>query len=188
MPLVCGDRALADQVTSGGERLMPFAPCWSSENSAVDRHRIAAAKLRSDAATHRAQARILLSDIAACDGLPEAEVNHSLLDHREDIASVVAELDEGRLVGARVRFRRVLGLTADWMKQSLACHHARAALVGFDESYLPHSPAVVAGAETTVLEEDDGFVVLVNGKDTATALIIYARAEALLDPAPPDGD
>ena len=48
-PRICGDDGLSAQATSGGERLTPSAPCWTSEADAVERHRQAAARLRADA-------------------------------------------------------------------------------------------------------------------------------------------
>lgn len=75
------------------------------------------------------------------------------------------------------------GLTADWLRQTLACHHALAAAAGFEPTYLATCPAVVAGAETTVQDDPAGLVVVVRASDAAAGLTIYARAEALLGPA-----
>lgn len=181
---VCGDQALADLTTSGGERLGVRAPCWSGEQSAVDRDRAAAARLRADARAHRAQARALVTAQQAwCAGLPPAELDHSPLDHREDLAAVSAELDSDRVVGARIRFARVPHLTAEWLRQTLACHHALAAATGFEPTYLATCPAVVEGSETTVIDDPDGLVVVIRARDPGAGLTIYARAEALLDPA-----
>ncbi len=180
-PLVCGDRALADLATSGGEVLVLSAPCWTSEAHAVENHRAAAARLRADAADHRARARKLLTrERGACAGLPAAEIDHSPFDHRGDIGAVAAEVDGDRLVGARVTFEAVPGLSAAWLRRALACHQAQAATSGHDGQFLPTSPSVVAGAETTVLDEPGGLVVVIRAGDPAAALVVYARAEALL--------
>ncbi len=177
----CQDRVLADQAVSGGQRL-GIQPCWASEEATVERHRASADRLRAHAAEHRAHAHDLLAaERAACAGLDPAEIDHSPFAHHEEIAAVAAELDGDRLRGARVRFAAVPGLSADWMRSALACHHARAAALGFDPTYLSDCPSTVAGAETTVLEQDGDLVVVVRAKDEAAALIIYARAEALLD-------
>lgn len=180
---VCGDQPLADQVTSGGERLGIRAPCWRGESNAVDRDRAAAARLRADARAHRAQARALLTTKQAwCAGLPAAELDHTPFDHHEDIVAVTAELDSDRVVGARIRFGPVPHLTADWMRQTLACHHALAAASGFEPTYLASCPAVVAGAEMTVIDDPSGLIVVIRASDPGAGLTIYARAEALLDP------
>ena len=181
---VCGDQTLADQTTSGGERLGIRAPCWRGEASAVDRDQAAAARLRADARDHRAKARALVrAETAWCAGLPTAELDHSPFDHHEDVVAVAAELDSDRVVGARIRFGAVPHLTADWMRQTLACHHALAAASGFEPTYLASCPAVVAGAETTVIDDPAGLIVVIRARDPGAGLTIYARAEALLDPS-----
>jgi hypothetical protein len=117
-----------------------------------------------------------------CAGLPPEELDHTPFDHREDIAAVSAELEGEHVRGARIRFRRVPGLTDDWLRQTLACHAAIAAASGNDPTHLTTCPSVVAGAETTVIDDPAGLIVIVRADDPAAALTIYARAEALLDP------
>ena len=181
-PRICGDDGLSAQATSGGERLTPSAPCWTSEADAVERHRQAAARLRADARAHRAHARALHgAELEACAGLPEAEIGRSPFDHRDDVIAVAAELDGDRLRGARVTFAPVPGLSAAWMRRALACHQAQAAALGNDPTFLPHCPAAVAGVRTEVREERGGLVVVIRAEDPATALIVYGRAEALID-------
>lgn len=185
---ICGDQDLANQVTSGGERLGVRAPCWSGEVGAVSRFRVAAAKLRADARAHRVHARALVtSERSWCAGLAPEELDHSPFDHHEDIAAVSAELDGDRIVGARVRFGPVPQLTADWLTQTLACHQAIAAAEGYDPLHMASCPVVVPGAQTTVLDEPGGLVVVMRADDPAAALVIYARAEALLDDHLDDG-
>lgn len=179
----CGDRAMSDQSTSGGERLVLRAPCWTAGGGSAERHRQVAERLRTDAAAHRARARVLLqAEARACSQLPEEERDHTPFHHYDDILAVSAELDGDRLAGARIKFRPVPNLSAEWMRQALGCHSARAAAIGWPTTFMADCPSVVAGAETTVLEEPDGLVVVVRAKDPAAALVIYARAEQLLDP------
>ncbi len=181
--VVCGDQALADQSTSGGERLGARAPCWSGERGAIERQREMARQLRDDARAHRARARaLILAANAACRDLPEDELEHSPFDHHEDIAAVSAELAEGRLIGARIRFKAVPDLDAAWLRRSLTCHQALAAAVGHEPTYLATCPVVLAGARFEVHDSPAGLVVVVTADDWATALTIYGRAEALLDP------
>lgn len=181
--VVCGDQVLADQSTSGGERLGARAPCWTGERGAIARQREAAAHLRADARSHRARARaLIIAADAACVGLPAEELEHSPFDHHEDIAAVSAELRGGRLAGARIRFAAVPGLDADWLRRSLTCHQALAAAVGHEPTYLATCPAVLPASRFEVLDRPAGLVVVVTAEELATALTIYARAEALLDP------
>jgi hypothetical protein len=178
----CGDVALTEMATSGSERLRILPPCWSGEVGAIERDRTLAAHLRADARLHRAKARTLVTAKQQwCAGLPASELDHTPFDHREDIVAVRAELEGDRLRGARIRFAKVPGLTADWLRQALACHQAIAAATGYDPTQLASCPSVVAGATTTVLEHASGLEVIVRAADQAAALVIYGRAEALLD-------
>lgn len=178
----CGDQALADQATSGGAPLGMRAPCWRGEPGAVERDRALAAELRTDARAHRARAQALVrAEHVWCAGLPTAELDHSPFDHHEDVVTVSAELASDRVRGARIRFARVPGLTVEWLRQTLACHQALAAAGGFEPAFLASCPATIAGAETTVIDDPSGLVVVVRSDDPAAALAIYARAEALLD-------
>lgn len=182
-PYTCGDSALNELATSGGERLHVQTPCWAGERSAIERDRAAADRLRAEARDHRARARAMVTAQKRwCAGLPAAELEHTPFDHREDLASVRAELEGDRVRGARVRFRPVPGLTADWLRQTLACHQALAATSGYDPTQLSQSPVVVAGAQADVIDDPRGIEVVIRGVDSASALIVYGRAEALLDP------
>ncbi len=177
----CGDRALADQASSGGETLAPRSPCWTEARTDAERHHLAATRLRADARAHRAAARQLVGAAHdACAAMAESELEHSAFSHREDIAAVEAVLDGDLVRGARIRFERVPGLTADWLGRSLTCHQALAAASGFDATYITDCPSVIAGAETTVEDTDAGLVVEVRAADPAAALVVYQRAEALV--------
>lgn len=180
-PLVCGDAAYNHVSTSGGERLSYWTPCWSAEASAVNRHRAAAARLHAEAREHRARARALLAKVENCAGF--SADRPTPFDHREDILSVTAELQNDAVRGARVRFARVPGLTAEWMRRELTCHQAWAAALGYEPQFLPHCPAAIQGVTVEVEETPDGSVlVILRSVDPATGLAVYGRAEALLDP------
>jgi hypothetical protein len=184
-PYTCGDTASTELVTSGTERLHILPPCWAGEVDAVRRDRQHAAQLRADAHRHRIQARELVrTEQKWCAGLPEAELDHTPFDHREDLRGVQAELEGDRVRGARILFKPVKGLSADWMRQTLACHQAMAtregAGAGPDHDHLASCPSTVSGARTEVLETPEGLEVVVRAIDPAAALVIYARAEALL--------
>ncbi len=181
-PYTCGDTALNELATSGGERLHLAAPCWAGERSAIRRDREAAERQRAEARDHRRTARaMLVAERKWCAGLPASELEHTPFDHREDLASVQAELEGDKLRGARVRFRKVPGLSADWLRQTIACHQAMSAMHGYDPTNLSHDPSVVSGVQTTVIEGPNGLEVVMRAADPAAALVVYARAEALLD-------
>jgi hypothetical protein len=177
----CGDVALSELTTSGTERLNILPPCWAGEASAIRRDRAHAAQLRVEARRHRIQAReLVLAQQRWCAGLPEAELDHTPFDHREDLRAVQAELDGDRLRGARILFKPVAGLTAEWMRKTLACHQALAAAVGEPE-HLAGCPSVIRGAQTVVTETPQGLEVAIRAVEPEVAQLIYARAEALLD-------
>jgi hypothetical protein len=179
--VICGDRELALQSTSGGAPLTPRPPCWTTEADAVAAHRRAAHGLRIDARAHRALARQLVGAAReACESLPEHELIASPFSHRDDIRSVEAELSGDRVRGARIRFAPIEGLTAAWLERSLTCHQALAAAGGYDPLYMPHCPAAVALAHVEAVDTADGPEVVIGSDDPAAALVIYARAEALL--------
>jgi hypothetical protein len=180
---VCGDSVLAAQTTSGGERLVSNAPCWTKEVDVARRHRSEADALRADAASHRSQARALLAaEQASCASMPADELDHTPFAHRDDIAAVTARLDDDRLVGVRVRFRQVSGLTAEWLRDAITCHQARAAALGFEPRYMAYDPTVLEDVEVKVTDDGQGAIVDIRAHSREAALIAYARAEALLDP------
>jgi hypothetical protein len=186
--VTCGDTALDTLSTSGTERLPLSPPCWAGEVATVRRDRAHAAELLADARRHRIQAREMVrTQVKWCSGLPLAELEHSPFDHREDLAAVQAELEGDRLRGARIRFKPVAGLTAEWMRQTLACHQAMARSMGFEPTHLSSCPSVVLGAHAEVSETPRGVEVVIRAVDADAALVIYARAEALLD-AEPDAE
>jgi hypothetical protein len=178
----CGDRVLADQLTSGGERLLGRSPCWTEADD-EERHRELAADLRADAAVHRARARELAqAELDACVGMPTDELDHTPFFHRGDVAAVAALVENGHVRGARIRFRAVPGLTVDWLREAIACHQARAAALGWPERHFPYDPTMVPGTAVTVEERGASILVVVRADDDLAAQVAYGRAEDLLEP------
>lgn len=156
-------------------------PRWTNEPGTIERGRIAATDLGASASARHAKARAqVIAKQAWCRRLPAEELDHTPFDHREDVIAVSAEHEGGRIRGARIRFASVPGLTAAWLHRTLLCHRDIAAATGFDPTYLPTSPAGIAGATTTVLEDPSGPIVVVWADDPEAAATIYDRAEALL--------
>lgn len=157
-------------------------PRWRDEHGAIERGHLAAAGAGPIA--HRAQVRArarVVADDAWCRRLPAAELDHTPFDHRGDVIAVSAELDGDRLHGARIRFGAVPGLTAAWLHLTLGCHRDIAAALGYPAAYMPASPAVIANTTATVLDDQAGAVVVLWTVDPEAAVLIYMRAEALLD-------
>lgn len=190
----CGNPVVgqvADQSTSGGERVSTWVPCWSVERDAAIDHKAKAAELRRQAAKDRAVARNLVEvEREFCRGLPADELTHTPFYHREDIAVVQPYREGGTLMGARIRFKPVEGLTDDWMRQAIQCHRARAATLGHDPKYMDYDPTLVGDLDVAVTESRGTVEVLVRSRDDVNAAVVLSRAEALLTrpvAAPPAG-
>jgi len=181
----CSDVVAADQVTSGGERLLSHSPCWTASDDEAH-HRALAADLRHDAQLHRQRADALAAaERVACADMPKNELGHTPFMHREDIATVTAVVERDRVRGARIRFRPVPGLTADWLRAAIACHQARSAALGWPPTHFGYDPTLLAGTTVTVETHGTAVLVTVRSDDDATAQAVYGRAEDLLDPETP---
>jgi hypothetical protein len=177
----CGDTVLADQLTSGGERLELAVPCWNTDAEASFEHRRAAAHERSEAARHRATARHLEQvEHDRCSGLSPTELDHTPFWHRSDIARVERLTDGETLRGARVTFRPVRGLDVTWMEHALQCHRARAAALGWDSRYMGYDPTLLSGVSTKVVAGDDGITVEIRTTNPDVAAVVAGRTEALV--------
>jgi hypothetical protein len=183
---------IADQTTSGGERIGSWVPCWTVEREAADRHHAEAVKLRQEAHVDRAIARNLVAvEREFCAVLTPDELTHTPFWHREDIDAVTPYVEDDRVRGVRVRFKPVVGLTPQWLRAAILCHQARAATLGHPPTYLDYDPTLVVGVHVVVNPRGDATEVLVRAEDDGAAAIVGARANALLarpvmaSPAPP---
>jgi hypothetical protein len=174
---VCTDALIADQSTSGGERLEIRRPCWSAVVADNERHRRAAQRLRKEAAEHReAAAGLFETEKQACTGLGENEIAASPFYYAADIVKV-EELREGdTLKGARVLFRRVPGLDAEYLRKSVSCHQARAAVMGFDTSFQSYDPLALPDVASQVTEGEDGFWVALRSDREGIPEAVLGRA------------
>jgi hypothetical protein len=177
----CGDTALIDQATSGGERLMPTVPCWDVAQENAEHQRYLAGREERIARTERRAATAMVeAELAACRGLSERELEHSPFAHKKEIAAVIPHRQSGVIRGARIVFKPVPGLTAPWMRQAIACHRARFERMGAPANYLSEDPTLVAGSITTVDERSGHLEVLIESPDTTTARLALARARDLV--------
>jgi hypothetical protein len=179
--LQCFDRPLAGVAYSGTEPLVVQRPCWTAITNPTAHHKQAAAQHRELAAEHRAAARRLReTEAEACAGLGEDETSHTPFYHREDILRVEPYYESGRLRGARVTFRIVPGLTASWMRHALHCHAARAAVMGYDPTFMSYCPLSLQDVSTAVTQTEDGLRVTLRSDRSDIAHVILGRARDLI--------
>lgn len=163
-------------LNSGGESMPVMRPCWTKaeENAA---HLRAVQRQRKAAAEHREWAQLLReAEAEACEPLSQSERDTSPFMRSADILSVEEYREDGNLMGARVAFRKVPGLSPDWLRSSIRCHQARAAKIGYDENFMPHCPLVLERVGTSVSENDDQIVVTLRSTDPVVASQVYGRA------------
>jgi hypothetical protein len=177
----CGDVAMSDQTTSGGERLVQSVPCWNVDEEIAEHHRWQADREQLLADHERRAATQMVEDeIAACRGLSARELEHSPFAHRREIAQVIPRREAGVLRGVRIVWKPVLGLSADWMRQAIACHRARFERLGEPSIYLPDDPTLVAHATVTVHEWRGHLEVLVESDDEISSRVALERARDLV--------
>ncbi len=179
----CGDTVLADQATSGGERLVQSVPCWDSgEEVSAHRRYLAEHEQQLAQDERRTAANLVEAELAACRGLPVHEIEHSPFAHRKEIAEVIPHRETGTLRGVRIVFKPVPGLTADWMRQAITCHRARFERMGEPAIYLPEDPTLVARAITTVELHSGHIEVMIETGDDTSAQVALDRAMDLVRP------
>jgi len=171
----CQTAPESEQTTSGTERLPATRICDDVTAKDERRHKDEAKKLREDADHRRGMARSLLdADRAACEGLSFDTLRDPPL-RRFAARAVIDRVDHGAritLTGGDV--------DANQLRRELGCHRARAALGGFDPSYMPSEPVTVAGARVRVDAAAASVVVTVEGDDPAAIDLIRRRADALV--------
>jgi len=178
----CGDTVLNDQLTSGGEQLTSWMPCWDlAEESAIG-HRALARKERAAAKEDREMAASLArTERQYCRGIPDRELSHSPFAHQKAIAQIIPHRQSGEIHGVRIVFKPVPGLTAGYMTQAIACQRARYLVLGKPVEQ-PEDPTLLDGAEVTVTTRDGHLEVLVWVESAVDGSIALARARELLQP------
>jgi hypothetical protein len=183
-PLVdqrCFDESVPSVSESGGEPMRVLRPCWTSLSNPATRERDEAERHREVAATHRKVAKQLrATENEQCAGLGEAERSRSPFAQRGDIVSVAEHRERGVLRGATIAFRRVPGLSAQWMRVALQCHAARAAVLGYPDKFMAYCPTTLPDVAISVTETDDTVVVTVRSDRDEIAGAILGRAQDLL--------
>lgn len=178
--LACGNQALSDQTTSGGERVTNWVPCWSASIDDSATHEAEAERQRAEAREHRAMAHSLIDvERTFCVGLAGDELTHTPLYHRHDVASVAAYREGETLVGARITFAKVRNLTSSYVSHALLCHRARMATLGYPPTYMAYDPSMLLHTHLAVDDQDGAVVVTVRGDDDVSAAVVWSRAQAL---------
>jgi hypothetical protein len=165
--------------------------CWTSTINPTAQHSTESDQHRKLAVEHRAGSEALRNaEASACAGIPEEDRDVSPFQHREDIRSIAPyreELIVGRssaspqLTGARVVFRAVPGMTAEWLQRVIDCHLARNAAIGHEaaSAEMPDCPLTLRNATARVESVGDGFAVTIRSDDAATAKEIVRRTESV---------
>jgi len=166
------------------------AVCWTGiANPSAEQIR-RAEHHRALAAEHRAASQALRdAEAAACAGISAADRETSPFEHTQDIRYVAPSVERHasgqmtvtRTVGARVTFRAVPGMTAEWLQRLVDCHLARNAALGYETAMkeMPSCPLAVAGARAEVESVGDGFEVSIGAADEAAAKEILRRGQTL---------
>lgn len=182
----CGDVVMSDQLTSGGERMVQTVPCWDSgEEQIAHADYVAELQRARRANVDRATPTVTAvsdDERTACRGLSERELEHSPMTHRRAIAEVVPHREAGALRGVRIVWKPVPGLTADWMRRSIACHRARFERLGESQLYQPDDPTLVARAQVTVEQRRGHLEVLIETQDASAGQVALDRARDLVRP------
>jgi len=175
----CIDRPLAGEPTSGGERIPIIKPCWTREMDPANiAHKRQAARQRRLAQEHRARAEALVrAERRSCRGLGVTEMSHSPFWHHDDIVSIQPLKRGNRVIGVRTVFRKVRGLTVQWMGRAVSCHKARAAALGYKGHYMEYCPLVLPDIQTSVSETRAGIVVDVTSRRSEIAAAALGRVQ-----------
>lgn len=178
----CGDRFdMSDQLTSGGQRIVPLVPCWDPVEEHAQRERAAARREDLLARKERRTAAAMIeAKLAACRGISDAELGHSPFAHRREIAAVLPHHEGGAFRGVIIVFKPVPGLTAEWLEQAIACHRAEFERLGEPPTYLSDDPTLVRGAAATVSAHRGHLEVLIATRDDVAAHVALARAQDLV--------
>ena len=187
--------AQAHEATGGSCDRARFGPCWTTS----EEHAHASERHRELAARHRAASTVLRqAESNSCVGIADDDRETSPFSHRADIRSVEA-IEESfpkgndrvtsRLAGARITFRAVPGMTAQWLQRDVDCHLARNAAIGHASASedMPDCPLTLAGVHATASSTADGVVVAITSEDPAIAAEILRRAQKLVATESPRG-
>jgi hypothetical protein len=162
-------------------------PCWSSTVNPTAWHlREAEIHLRHAADHRAASAALREAEARACMGISEEDRDLSPLVHCEDIVRIdPLRRAETRgsakaLLGSRVVFRAIPGMSAEWLERVVRCHRARNAVLG-DMAPDRHScPLALKDVSFEVEQTWDGPALTIGSSDPEVAKQILERSKAFL--------
>jgi hypothetical protein len=181
----CGDQVLNDQLTSGGQRVTTWMPCWNVQEETRQHEvdvRMAAdeQKQETEDAGARVADALVEREAAACARIPRGERGHSPFVHQREIVAVLPHRVAGTTRGVTVIFHAVPGLDAAWLRDDIACHQAHVATLGHVPMELAGDPTLLPGAQVDV-EESRGLVTVIVSEptpDAAERAVAMTRAAA----------
>jgi hypothetical protein len=187
---LCADPVLSEQLTTGGEPVTRWVPCWHVADAAetgvtgVAREDVTAIAEGADDVTATAGAaggeRVAADPaLVECAGVGEPELARAPLDGREVVA-VHPERDAGRARGVRIVLAAERDVSALGLARLIRCHQARFVALGAPADYPISDPTLVAGGAVEVRELAGGRLeVVVMAAAPADAEHAIARAAAL---------
>ncbi len=183
--IACGSTVVEDQITTAGQRLAAWTPCWDIDATELtSRDPYALLQIMApNAVPHepRSEEAPISTDLdvaaeIACAKVAPRDRDHSAFDRTKEIAAVHPIHDAtGEVSGVKVIFRPVGGLDAEWMRDSIACQQARWATFGQDPKLAPHDPTLVAGAHVDVADREGHVEVTVMTDTAAQASLAIGR-------------
>ena len=177
-----------NRCSAGSAARDTFDVCWTTSVNPTKEHLEQAEVHRKHAADHRAASDALRgAEANACAGIAADDRDISPFWHTGDIARVErltvpdlsGDLPADRTVGAKVTFRAVPGMSAEWLQRVVDCHIARNSALGHVAPNMPNCPLVPRGVSADVKSTGDGFSVTIRADDISTAKEVLARAERL---------
>jgi hypothetical protein len=176
---VCPDLDLNDQLTTGGRRVTNFQPCYTvGPPPATDRREqiVSSYEEQSRHREYEVDRTLALDEQAACSGVPLIEGERSPLVDRRSIDKVEPVQEDGQLVGVRVVFKPVRGLTAEALRRDIACQRARWESLGETATWRPDDPTLVSGVHWTVLDRAGHVELFVTAPTPEQASVALSRA------------
>lgn len=176
---VCPDLDLNDQLTTDGRRVTNFQPCYTVGPPPVTDRRDEIASTVVEQSRYREydfERTLPLDAQAACSGVPLIEGERSPLVDRRSIDKVEPVHEGEQLVGVRVVFKPVRGLTAESLRRDIECQRARWESLGETTTWRPDDPTLLSGVHWTVLDREGHVELFVTAPTPEQATVALTRA------------
>lgn len=183
--ITCSDVILDDQSTTGGLPVtFGWFPCWNPSGEVAE-HR-GYVGVTNEVPTQPAPTSELQDAVTdACEKVAPDERDLSPFARGREISQVLPIHDpSGEPKGVKVVFKPGRGMTAEGVRDDIACQRARWRAVDQDPRLAPHDPTLVEGAHVSVAERDGRVEVTVTTERPEQAELAAARAAGALTPRP----